>query len=436
MRGWEYRCTTAAFCAVVISAISALGSAASAQSQPDEALAPDQRLKVFVDCQGYRCDMDYFRTEIHFVAYTRDPREADVHVLLTTQRTAAGGRDFTLAFLGLGTHAVHNDTLHAVSEPGESPDAVRAMLTRTIKLGLIPYLVHSRIARGLRISYSGTPAAVLAAPAHDPWNHWVFELRASGSLDGEQSQHSTRLSGSVSANRTTAAWKLDGSLHADFRADRFALDSGTLTSISRSREASGLVVKSVDGHWSIGLSASAASSDFLNQRLALQLAPALEWDVFPYADATRRQFAIMYRVGARHFVYQDTTIYNKTVETVPRQSLVASLAQNQPWGTINVALLLSNDPAHPSISRQRISADLGLRIAEGLSLDLSGHASRIRDQLYLPKQTASEEEVLLQRRQLATSYDYRLEVGLSYSFGSILNSVVNPRFEENLDIID
>ena len=51
--------------------------------------------KVFLD--GTRIDMDYIRTEITFVNYVRDRKEADVHVLITQQRTGGGGREYTLA---------------------------------------------------------------------------------------------------------------------------------------------------------------------------------------------------------------------------------------------------------------------------------------------------------------------------------------------------
>ena len=71
---------------------------------------------------------------------------------------------------------------------------------------------------------------------------------------------------------------------------------------------------------------------------------------------------------------------------------------------------------------------LDLHLIKGLSLSLFGQVSRIRDQLYLPKGDLSDEERLLRLRQLATSYNYFVQVGLSYSFGSIFNNVVNPRF--------
>jgi hypothetical protein len=69
-----------------------------------------------------------------------------------------------------------------------------------------------------------------------------------------------------------------------------------------------------------------------------------------------------------------------------------------------------------------------VRLIKGLSLNLFGGASRIRDQLSLPKGSASLEEVLLRRRALATGYSFYRSVGLSYTFGSIYSNVVNPRF--------
>jgi hypothetical protein len=53
----------------------------------------------------------------------------------------------------------------------------------------------------------------------------------------------------------------------------------------------------------------------------------------------------------------------------------------------------------------------------------------VHDQLSLPKTGATDEEILLQRKQLETSYRYFAGVSLTYSFGSIFNNIVNPRFE-------
>ncbi|HET7604058.1 MAG TPA: hypothetical protein VFK36_13630, partial [Gemmatimonadales bacterium] len=53
---------------------------------------------------------------------------------------------------------------------------------------------------------------------------------------------------------------------------------------------------------------------------------------------------------------------------------------------------------------------------------------RVRDQLYLPAAGLTPEEILLQQQELATDYRYFISAGFSYSFGSIFNNVVNPRF--------
>jgi hypothetical protein len=76
----------------------------------------------------------------------------------------------------------------------------------------------------------------------------------------------------------------------------------------------------------------------------------------------------------------------------------------------------------------RFSTDLEVRLVKGLSLELDGSISRVRDQLYLPAEGLTPAEILLQQQELATDYRYFLSAGFSYSFGSIFNNVVNPRF--------
>ena len=57
-----------------------------------------------------------------------------------------------------------------------------------------------------------------------------------------------------------------------------------------------------------------------------------------------------------------------------------------------------------------------------------GGVEFVRDQLFLPRRGASTDEILLQERQLATSFRYWMSLALSYSFGSRFANIVNPRF--------
>lgn len=66
----------------------------------------------------------------------------------------------------------------------------------------------------------------------------------------------------------------------------------------------------------------------------------------------------------------------------------------------------------------------------GFSVDFGGEYSRVHDQLYSPAGDADDEEVLLRRRALETSYRYRTWFGLRYAFGSVYNNVVNPRLND------
>jgi hypothetical protein len=72
--------------------------------------------------------------------------------------------------------------------------------------------------------------------------------------------------------------------------------------------------------------------------------------------------------------------------------------------------------------------ELSINVLKGLSVHLNGNYSRIRDQLSLPAEGASKEEVLMELQQLATGYAFSLRMGLSYRFGSVYSNVVNPRF--------
>jgi len=49
-------------------------------------------------------------------------------------------------------------------------------------------------------------------------------------------------------------------------------------------------------------------------------------------------------------------------------------------------------------------------------------------QLNIPKTSASYEDILLKQKEIASDYSFWMSAGLSYTFGSIYNNVVNPRF--------
>lgn len=393
-------------------------------AMPDTAAA---LVRVFVDCDHF-CDGEYLRTELSWVAYVRDRADADVHVLVTRLGTGGGGEVYTVDLVGLRRFDGQRSTSRFVARPGLAEDAVRGGLTRTIALGLIPYVRDTPVAAGLVVSYVRPDAAEVVTPADDPWNAWVFQVGADGSIEDEQRQTELELEGEMSARRITAAWKLGLSASASVNSDHFQLDDRSVTNRREEYRAGAVIVRSVGPHWGVGAEAAVSSSTFDNTQLAVRVAPAVEYSIFPYSEATRRQLTLQYSVGVSSYDYHEETIFDRLGETRPTQALVAGYDVRQPWGSADATLEAANYLDDVSKHSLRFDGEVSLRLVRGLELDLEGSAALVRDQLALVKRDATEEEILLQRRELATSYRYSMRVGLSYTFGSIFSSVVNPRF--------
>jgi hypothetical protein len=388
------------------------------------------RVKVFIDCSGFwGCDSDYFRENLTFVDHVRDRAVADVHVLVTGQSTGSGGQEATLAFIGRGPFDRVNDTLRMAWPPNSADDAIRQGLSAKLKLGLMRYVAHSEAADSLKIAVGATPVQAPQAQTDDPWDYWVFRIRFNGNMNGESSTTYESFSGGLSANRVTEAWKLSISGSASYRESSYDLgEVEPYVSISRDSSLNGLAVKSLSAHWSLGARGSFGSSTYTNKRLYATAAPAIEYNYFPYSESTRRSLTFQYSVGVSSFEYNEVTIYDKMSETLPLHSFLVDVEARQPWGQVSASLDFSQYLSRPENFRVQSFGMVELRLKNGLSLNVGGGGSWIRDQIYLPAGGATTEEILVRQRQLATSYSYSLYFGVSYTFGSIFNNVVNPRF--------
>ncbi len=370
------------------------------------------------------------RTEINFVDYMRSRQDAQVHILVTNQPTGGGGTEFTLHFIGQKELAHVADTLEYVSPPNASQDDLRRGLARVIRLGLVRYYAHLGQSGRFDVTYtapSGDSAS--KAAVRDRWNLWVFRMNASGYGNGEKSSSFVSLNGSVNASRTTEMWKTSLTSYGNYNQSRFILSDGSsFNSYSHGYGFTDLIVKSLGQRWSAGQRGSWTSSTFLNQKRAIRFAPAVEYDFFPYSQSTRRVLTLQYSPGINFFRYQDTTIFDKISEVRGDQTLTASIDLKQTWGSISSSLEGAAYVDDFTKKHLVFFNALDLRLFKGFSFFSFGQVSLLRDQLYLPRGTLSDQERLLRRRQLETSYSYFVQVGFSYSFGSIFNNIVNPRF--------
>jgi hypothetical protein len=399
--------------------------AAAVQDVPAGA-TQDQRLRVFLDCQ--RCDFDHLRREVTFVDYVREPADAQVHVLVTTESTGGGGDAWNLFFIGQGPFENRSDTLTFATRQTDTEDEERDALTRTFALGLVPFAARTGIATSLSVDFEGDDDAVITAPVDDPWNLWVFRVGVGTSVEGESRQSSASADGSLAASRTTEQMKIEIDARADYESEEFELSDGEIvTSITRDFDASTLLVWSLGPHWSTGVFASASSSTRQNQDLALSIRPAIEYNVYRYEESTRRQILFTYTVGPVRYEYDELTLFDRTEETLVEQEFEISAGFQQPWGEIDASIEASNFLQDFSKHRVELFSGIEVRLFRGLSLDLRGNVARIKDQIYIPREDISDEDIFLERRELGTDFEYELNVGFSYSFGSLFNNVVNPR---------
>lgn len=386
-------------------------------------------LRVFLDCAELACDLEHVQREVAFVTYVRDRRDADVHVLITGQPTAGGGTRYTLAFLGQGRYRARDTELGHTTDQDATEAVARQGLTKVIAIGLLPYAAETPALHDIEIAYRPAEGLAESAAESDRWNHWVFNAWMNGDFEEEEQVRFFFVSGGQSASRVTADHKLSLSLSAEYIESRFNIpEQASVTTLMRSYGFDGLYVRSLGPNWSAGIQGSVQSSEFENYDLAVRLAPAVEFNVFPYDESTRRELRVLYSVGARSLNYREETVFLRSAETVFDERLTVAFERTEPWGSADLALEGSHLLTDVEKNRVVLYGLLDVRLLRGLSLRATGSASRIRDQINLPRGGATAEEILLRQRELQTSFRVSGSLGLSYTFGSSFSEIVNPRF--------
>jgi hypothetical protein len=369
---------------------------------------------------------DYIKKEIPFINYVRDIKVADIYIISTEENTGSGGYVSTFFIVGQGKYAGMADTLKCNFSPDETQDMRRAKQVKTLKLGLMRYVVRTPLAKFMNINFSEPLSETVSS---DKWNSWVYSTSMELYSYAEASQKYGYIYGNVSANRITEKSKFQSSLSISIQKNKTVyLDTMVYISKYRNENLNFSYVKSINDHWSIGGATYFRVSSYNNYDLSVKIMPGIEYDIFPYSKSTRRQLRFLYQVGPEINNYADTTTRFKLKETQIRHSLSTSFSMIQKWGSVNSTLSWSNYFFDGSYNNLSLYTGATIRIVKGLSFTISGNVQLVHDQISLPKGNATLEDVLLQRKMMATDYTYYTDFSLTYTFGSIYNNVVNPRF--------
>jgi hypothetical protein len=379
--------------------------------------------KVFIQCDV--CDFDYLKTEMTFVNFVRDQGEADVYLLITTQSTAAGGKEYTIEITGKKHFSGMIDTLKYFTITSESEDSIRKGLVKNLKLGLMRYVAKTPLAKEVTISYS-KPA--ISTRKIDKWKNWVFTISAQSYFNGEKSYRYLYFYGNVIAKRVTEKNRFQATIYGSRSENNYEYEDFKYTSISKNKGIESEYILGLTDHWSIGLGSELYSSTYSNYQSSLTIYPELEYNIFPYKQSTKRQLRLVYLPIIKYNDYEFETIYNKFSEWYTIQRFMASLKFIQEWGDASTFIQGSFQLPKTSRNRLVVGGDISIRVFKGFSITMNGEYDRIHDQINLVKGDASESDVIAQRRQLATCYSYYGSIGIKYSFGSIFSNIVNPRF--------
>jgi hypothetical protein len=374
----------------------------------------------------YMSASDYFRKEIPFVNYVRDIKDAGVYIISTSQSTGSGGREYSYFLVGQNSNAGMNDTLTFVVSPDQTSDEIRAKEVATLKMGLMRYVAKTPLSKYIRISFSEPMSETVTT---DKWNSWVYKASVNGYIQGERSYESSYLSGNISAARVTKDWKINLSASYYYSVDKYKTAVGLIKSDINSKSFNSKIVKSISDHWSYGGTFYAGSTKYSNINMRVRAMPGIEYDLFPYSESTRRLLRFLYTAGYGYTNYNDTTIYNVKKEGHFQHSLSIVYEVIQKWGSVEISTQYSNYFHDWSKNNLSVDGYFSLRVAKGLSVNLSVSASMIHDQLSLVKGGATTEQVLLRVKELESQFNYYSSFGLTYTFGSIYNNVVNPRFQ-------
>ena len=383
-----------------------------------------EAVKIFLDCQS--CDMNYTRQQIPYVNFVRDVKEAQVFILITQQNAGSGGTQYTFTFQGLGIYNGMNDTLVYTSNPDETSTIVREKKNNRLQMGLMKYVARTPVSSEIEIRFN---AELEREQVVDKWNNWVFSLGTEPQFQAEESDRQLQLRNSFNVTKVTPDIKFELELDQSYNRRRVIEDDDfDTTYVTNEFQGDNLFVKSLGEHWSAGIKWNIGTSTRENYGFRTDILPSVEYDLFPYSEATHRQLRFLYSLGMQYNSYNDSTIYNKLKENLFKQEFNIAFQIQKKWGSINLSLLASNYMNDFSKNRVELNTSLNLRIFKGLALQISGGIAHINDQVNLKKGDISEADRLLELRELSTQYRIEGGIGLTYTFGSIYNNVVNPRF--------
>lgn len=383
-------------------------------------------LKIFLDCNV--CDNTYMRQNLGNVQFVRDQDLSDVHLFFVTQRNGSGGRSYEVDFIGKNEFENINYKLEFSTDSNMTRDDERQRTLEYIKLGLVRFWIANGNLSNVSVSVPGPEVETDETPEKDPWNYWVFRVGANGFFDGQESNNSSNLNLNFSARRVTEKNKFSFRINFGENKSVFTFDGEDIVAINNNKSLNISDVLSINDHWSYGFFGNIGTSTYSNFDLFWRFRPAIEYNFFKYAESAKKQLILSYRNGLVFNDYIERSVFAEEKELLFQHSILLGGSVRQEWGNISGEASFNQYLHDTTLNSMGFYLGASVRVFKGFNFNVSGSYRITRDQINLPAGDISLEELLLQQQQLQSGYNYFVSLGFSYQFGSIYNSIVNPRF--------
>lgn len=381
------------------------------------------KIKVFLSC---RCDDDFIKQNTLVFDYVRDRTLSDIEVFVFEITNASGGRNYSFEYKGKNNFQNIENKISTDIPKNLTFSEAREQLLKTYKLGMVYFMQNTAFQNQLEVTFHDveTKSDELTT---DQWKNWVFEVSGSFNFENETSIKEEEYNLGLGVDRVTEMWRVRSDFGMRRSVKFFSGDEENYSSERKRTFFSGSVVRSLSNHFSTGFFGYYLNDTFRNYRSFVNFSPALEYNFIPYAEVLTREVTLAYKVGYNFYEYFEKTIYGFLNQKMFNQSLTLNLRYREKWGSVYSYLVASQFLDQPDQNRLTLNNNINLRIVRGLSLRISGNFQLIRDQINLPSGEASIEDLLLRQRQISTDFQNRISLGLSYTFGSIFNNIVNTR---------
>ena len=387
----------------------------------------ESKLNVFLNCNF--CDQSYIKQNLEHAEFVRDENFADVYLFFTNQRNGSGGRVYEIDFVGQNDYKEFKDKITYSTNSNNTGDEVRALMLKNIRLGLVRYWLKAGLQDKISIVIKRTKPSDLLEEV-DPWNNWIFELGSNGFFNGHETYSNSNLNFNASARRITEKNKFIFRLRYGNNKQVYKFDGEPDKVYKRVNKNVTLYnVFSLNNHWSLGVFSYFGGSDYSNKSLYAKLSPAIEYNFFDYKDSFKKQITLAYRIGGDYTEYIEKTVFGKEKELLWNHSLSLESSVRQTWGNINGSVRYESYLHDTALNQFSFNLGARVRVFKGFTFNVGGRYDITNNQINLAAGDLTVEEILLQQQQLKSGYNYRFNIGFSYTFGSMFNTVVNPRFD-------